>query len=175
MNVRRATAEDAPALARVHVESWRAAYRGLIPDSFLLEFIPRRREESFRQSLDEGSEETHLVEVGHEVVGFFTVGGARDLDLEAKCTGEIWGIYVSPGYWRRGIGRKLAGEALRSLKSRGYENAVLWVLEGNERARKFYEAIGFRLDGEFKNIEWGKPVRALRYRKALGPSEQDPC
>jgi ribosomal protein S18 acetylase RimI-like enzyme len=167
MNIRPATVDDAPALARVHVDSWCAAYGELVPESFLQGFRYQGREERFRESLAEGAEETYVVQSDQEIVGFLTLGPARDPDLDVRRIGEIWGIYVSPDFWRRGIGKELAEEAERILKSRGYEHAVLWVLEGNQRARRFYEAMGFSLDGEFKNIDWGIPLKAVRYRKAL--------
>jgi ribosomal protein S18 acetylase RimI-like enzyme len=167
MEIRPARVDDAPALGRVHVDSWRTAYCGLVPDSSVQAFTCEWREESFRQSLASGAEETYLVHVDGEVVGFLTLGAARDPDLDTDRTGEIWGIYISPGYWRKGIGKRLAEEAERILKSRGYEDAVLWVLDGNQQARRFYEAMGFRLDGESKNVDWETPLKAVRYRKAL--------
>jgi ribosomal protein S18 acetylase RimI-like enzyme len=169
MEIRPARVNDAPALSRVHVDSWRAAYGGLVPDSSLQAFTYEWREESFRCSLAASAEETYLVQVEGEVVGFLTLGAARDPDLDVGRTGEIWGIYISPGYWRKGIGKRLAEEAERILKSGGYEDAVLWVLEDNQQARRFYEAMGFGLDGESKNIDWGTPLKAVRYRKALQP------
>jgi ribosomal protein S18 acetylase RimI-like enzyme len=141
----------------------------LVPESSLQAFTYRWREECFRQALPTSAEETYLVQVDQEVVGLLTLGAARDPDLDANRTGEIWGIYVSPDYWRRGIGYRLAQEAERILESRGFDDAVLWVLKGNQRARQFYEAMGFRLDGESKTIDWGTPLKAVRYRKALRP------
>jgi ribosomal protein S18 acetylase RimI-like enzyme len=170
MNIRRATVDDALELARVHVDSWRAAYRGLVPDAFLERFDFHWRERCFREALDAGMEETYLVRMDAQVVGFLTLGAARDPDLDAECTGEIWGIYVSPNAWRRGIGRTLAGEAERILRSRGYEDAVLWVLEDNQRAKRFYEAMGFAPDGESREMNWGAPLQAVRYAKDLGPA-----
>jgi ribosomal protein S18 acetylase RimI-like enzyme len=96
-----------------------------------------------------------------------TLGAARDPDLDASRTGEIWGIYISPDHWRRGIGRRLAEEAERILTSRGYERAVLWVLEANQQARRFYEAMGFSPDGQSKDIDWGTVLKAVRYAKVL--------
>jgi ribosomal protein S18 acetylase RimI-like enzyme len=160
MKIRRATVDDALELARVHADSWRAAYL----DRFEYDW----RERCFREALDRGVEETYLVRSGVQVVGFLTLGAARDPDLDAERTGEIWGIYVSPDAWRRGIGRALEGKAERILRSRGYEDAVLWVLEGNARARRFYEAMGFAPDGESREMDWGAPLRAVRYAKHLG-------
>ena len=106
------------------------------------------------------------------LVGFLTLGAARDQDLDASCTGEIWGIYISPEYWRRGMGKRLSEEAEKIFKSRGYKHAVLWVLEGNQQARRFYEAMGFCLNGETKFINWGIPLKGIRYTKNLQTSEK---
>jgi len=172
MNIRPARVDDAPVLARVHVDSWRAAYRELVPESSLQGFSYQWREECFRESLATGAEETYVVQLDQEIVGFLTLDAARDPDLDASRTGEIWGIYISPDYWRRGIGKRLAEEAEKILKSRGYEHAVLWVLEGNQQARRFYEAMGFGLDGESKDIDWGTPLKAVRYAENLQPLER---
>src|SRR5512143_253910 len=102
--------EDASALARVHFDSWQAAYRGLVPDSFLQRFTYERREAYFRQALAAHTEETYAACLGEATVGILTIGAARDADVDVARTGEIWGIYLAPGYWRQGIGRKLVGE-----------------------------------------------------------------
>jgi ribosomal protein S18 acetylase RimI-like enzyme len=172
MNIRRAQESDAPFLAKVHIDAWHAAYRGSVPDSFLQGFTYQSRAERFRQSLATGSEETYLVEENGKVMGFLTLGACRDSDLNVDCTGEIWGIYISPTHWRKGLGKRLLEEAQSLLKSKGYKEAVLWVLEGNQLARRFYEAMGFRLDGGTKEVNLGIPMKAVRYRKALGPAEQ---
>jgi ribosomal protein S18 acetylase RimI-like enzyme len=101
-----------------------------------------------------------VVQLNEQVVGFLTLGAARDPHLDVSRTGEIWGIYIWPNHWRKGIGRRLVEEAEKLLKSRGYENAVLWVLEGNQQARRFYEAMGFSLDGESKNIDLGNTTES---------------
>lgn len=163
----RATVDEAAALARVHVDSWHAAYRGLVPDSVLQRFTYEWRTERFRESLAAGSEETYVIEVDGRVAGFLTLGNCRDSDADPARTGEIWGIYLAPQYWRRGIGTRALQAGERVLRSRGYEEATLWVLEGNEQARGFYEAMGFQLDGGTKEVELGIPLKAIRYRKKL--------
>jgi ribosomal protein S18 acetylase RimI-like enzyme len=167
VKIRPARTDDAPAIARVHVDSWRSAYQELVPQSYLQGLSYQRREERFRDALASGAEETYVVELDQGIVGFLTLGAARDPDLDASRTGEIWGIYISPGCWHMGIGKRLAGKAERILKSRGYEQAVLWVLEGNRQARRFYEAIGFDLEGETRVVDLGTPLTVVRYRKAL--------
>jgi ribosomal protein S18 acetylase RimI-like enzyme len=167
MEIRPALISDAAALARVHVDSWRAAYGGLVPDSSLRRFTYEWREERFREAIAAHAEETYVVQQDEQVVGFLTLGAARDADMDVSLTGEIWGIYISPKYWRKGIGRKVAQEAETVLKSRGYKTIVLWVLEDNRQARQFYAALGFEPDGASRIIDWGTPLKAVRYRKAV--------
>lgn len=172
MSIRRATPDDADAIARVHVDSWRSAYRGLVPDSHLERLNYEIRAKGFRESIASGAEETYLVEQAGDLIGFLTLGGCRDADLDAALTGEIWGIYLAPQYWRRGVGRQLCHEAEKMLISRNYRQAVLWVFEGNASARRFYEAMGFEVDGASKTLNPGAPLQAIRYRKRLEVDKQ---
>ena len=165
MNLRRATTSDAPSLAQVHVDSWQVAYKGLVPDDFLQRFTYQKREEAFRAAIEARAEETYLAEVSDHAVGILTIGASRDPDLDVRSCGEIWGIYVSPAYWRRGIGKRLAQEAERILLARGFRKIVLWVLEGNTAARSFYEAMGFCPDGASKVVNLGTSLNVIRYAK----------
>jgi GNAT superfamily N-acetyltransferase len=171
LHLRRALADDAPQLAQIHVDSWQAAYRGVVPDAFRQNFSYQRREAAFRQALESNAAETYLArEENGQPVGILTLGACRDpdLDVEAKQTGELWGIYLLPTHWRRGIGRKLVGWVESTLISRGYRDAVLWVLEDNQDARRFYKAMGFSPDGVSKQLNLGAPLKAIRYRKTVG-------
>ncbi len=172
MNIRRATPDDADALARVHVDSWRSAYRGLVPDSHLERLNYEMRAKGFRESIASGAEETYLVEQAGDLIGFLTLGGCRDADVDVAMTGEIWGIYLAPQHWRRGVGRQLCHEAEKMLISRNYRQVVLWVFEGNVAARRFYEAMGFEVDGASKTLNRGTPLQAIRYRKQLKAAEK---
>ena len=169
MQIRRAHESDAPALARVHVDSWQVAYRGLVPDSHLQRFTYKRREDAFRKSLATGAEETYLIEDQGAALGILTVGACRDADIDTALVGEIWGIYVSPAHWRAGIGKRLLDEGESILGSRGYALAVLWVLAGNAQARAFYEATGYRTDGAAKTVHLSARLEAVRYLKSLVP------
>jgi ribosomal protein S18 acetylase RimI-like enzyme len=86
-----------------------------------------------------------LVVIDHaeEVVGFAAVGSAPDV----QSTGELYAINIEPDRWGRGYGRALLARAEVELAALGYDEAVLWVLPGNERARRFYEASGWASDG----------------------------
>jgi len=167
MLIRRATPEDAEALAGVHVDSWRVAYRGLVPESHLAKLDKDRRAKRFHDDLAAGIEESYLAEAHGEVLGFLTIGECRDEDLDRRTTGEIWGIYLAPAHWRKGYASALCRYGERLLRSKGYREASLWVFEGNSQARLFYEAMGFAADGASKTLNPGADLEVLRYRKAL--------
>ena len=167
MKIRRATPDDSQALAIVHIDSWRAAYRGFVPDAHLASLDYARRAEPFRQSLAANSEETYVAERNGGILGFLSLGHCRDADVDHDSTGEIWGIYLVPEYWREGIGARLCRWAEAQLSSRGYTVAVLWVFAENARARRFYEAMGFAPDRVSKTLKPGKETEAVRYRKQL--------
>jgi len=112
-----------------------------------------------------------VAEDSHELLGFMTLGGCRDADVELATTGEIWGIYLAPRHWRKGLGRRLCQCAEEMLNSRHYRQAMLWVLEDNDSARRFYEALGFQIDGAAKTLHLGTPLKAVRYRKELNRAE----
>ncbi len=172
MVIRNAIPGDVAALAKVHIESWRSAYRGLVPDSHLGCLDYERRAQQFLEMLTHNAEETYIVDQDREVLGFLTLGGSRDLDMDQQTTGEIWGIYLAPEQWRNGIGTSLCRYGEGILKIKGYRIATLWVFAGNIQARKFYEAMGFIADGASKMLNPGAPLEAVRYRKELREVEQ---
>lgn len=164
--IRPATVEDAIALGALHVRTWRAAYQGIVPDTVLNRMSETQRQAHFEQAIATQQEETYVLEKGSEIVGFLTLGAARDADLAPHSTGEIWGIYISPNHWRQGLGSRLVSYAEQLLRDRAYDQAVLWVLAENQTARVFYEAWGFRPDGQTKQIPWQPPAIAIRYYKS---------
>ena len=156
-------------MAAVHVAAWRAAYRGLVPDSFLAALDRDRRTARFRAFLESEAGDTYIIESDNEPVGHLTIGPCRNADLDERAVGEIWGIYLAPEHWRRGIGTQVCRRAERMLRQRGFGPIVLWVFEGNASARRFYEAMGYTPDGATKTIEVGVSLPAVRYRKEAAP------
>jgi len=166
--IRAARVDDAEALARVHIDSWRAAYKGLVPESYLEKLDYEKRAERFHQFLSQpGTDDNFLIEFDREIAGFLTVGASRDGDLDQAATGEIWGIYLAQAFWRQGIGTALYRFGEKLLISRGYNQAILWVLEENNQARRFYEAMGFFVDGVERVYDLGAPLKGVRYCKML--------
>ena len=145
--MREAVPADAGAIARVHRESWRTTYAGILPLEVIAEEAGRKSEAMWRRRLSADVPETAtwLVHAGSEVVGFASCGPARHRlqALEA----EIYALYVLQGHQRRGVGRALVGACARHFVRHGRFGFYLWVLKAN-RARLFYEALGGEEIGE---------------------------
>jgi ribosomal protein S18 acetylase RimI-like enzyme len=164
--VRPATPADGDAIGRVQVETWRAAYRGLMPDEAIAQFDVAARQRMWREGLARRPPRggaTFVAEVDGAVVGFASVGACRG----EEDVGELYAIYLLPSYWDRGIGRALLERAEESLRSSGFTRAILWVMEGNERGERFYRAAGWEQDGRKVDTFQGAEVAELRYRKDL--------
>lgn len=139
---------------RVHYRSWQETYRGLVDDGYLAAMtegkciaIARRWRDNILVAKD-----------GERVVGFAGFGAYRDDTLPDS--GEVYAIYLLEEYQGRKIGYRLMREAVEKLKA--YDRIALWVLEGNEKAIRFYERFGFRFDGVSAEINLGSPARELR-------------
>ena len=167
--VRLAVPGDAAAIARVHVESWHAAYAGLMPAAVLDAFTVEAREPRWRAILtrDAPAERTLVIAPGGFVAGFASTGPSRDEDA-APGAAELYALYLAPGSWGTGLGRALLAAAIGDLLARGHASMTLWVLDGNARARRFYEAAGMRADGAVKvEVEQGAGLPHARYRTTL--------
>jgi GNAT superfamily N-acetyltransferase len=163
MHVRSAAPDDALAIETIRVRGWRAAYRHVLPTDEL-DAMPID-ETRWRQRLEEPPSgwATFVAERDGRVVGFASVGPSRD----ETGLGELYAIYVEPEAWSTGAGRELILVAEDELAVH-YDEAALWVLEDNPRARRFYELAGWSLDGARKAEErWGVLAPEVRYRKRL--------
>ncbi len=140
--MRAAGPADAAAIARVHRESWRTTYAGILPLEVIAREAGRKTEQSWRNWLEnqDRASATLVAELpGDGIVGFSFCGAARAgiEGLEA----EIYALYVLQSHQRRGIGRELMRASARHFVRRGLFGFYLWVLKAN-RARLFYEAVG---------------------------------
>lgn len=179
--VRRAVPEDAARIAEVHIGTWQVAYRGQLPDAFLdglSEGLSRRRE-SWRRTIAGGPDarpysegEVWVAEVGGELAGFVGIGPPQQRADAQPGVGELYAIYVDARHWERGVGSALLAQATERLRAQGYTSAILWVLASNERARRFYEARGWRPDGGVKTETrpGGVELNEVRYRVDLAPT-----
>jgi ribosomal protein S18 acetylase RimI-like enzyme len=164
VTVRPATVADAPAMGRLHVRAWQAAYRGDMPD----EYLDGLRAEDRAAYWDSVLRREHrrgvvlVVERDGEVVGFAAAGPSQG----PEGAGELYAIDVDPDHWGTGAGRALLEEAQAELARLGADEWVLWVLPGNARARRFYEIAGWVADGSERTSEvFGVTVPEVRYRR----------
>lgn len=166
--IREAVSEDAPAVAQVHVATWKAACRGLLPDDFLNSLDPIRRESMWRRVFGRPGQPVYVATDGLQIVGFCSLARSRDADA-ADAVGEIPAIYVLPAAWRRGWGSRLLMTTLARAAAMTFREVTLWVLDTNALARAFYEKHGFTLDGGKKQeILGGVEACELRYRRGVG-------
>jgi len=170
VEVRPARPDDAPAVAGVHVRSWQVGYRGILAPDYLDGLRPEDRMGSYTfGSTDPDAPATIVAVENGALCGFATTGPSRDTDIPDG--GEVLALYVDPEAWGRGVGRRLMGEARQRLSRRGYTDAVLWVLLGNERADRFYRADGWQPEGQRRSVEiWKVAVDEVRYIRHLDRS-----
>lgn len=160
--IRYANVYDAKALGEIHSSSWKAAYKGIIPDKVLDNITAEKREKYFKKALSEELEEDAIIFEDNKPAGFICIGKCRDKDKDGSY-GEICGLYLMPDYWHKGIGFKLINWGLAELEKRNYKKITLWVLEENLSARGFYEKVGFKFDGTVNEINIGKKLNKVRY------------
>jgi GNAT superfamily N-acetyltransferase len=167
MLIRAAAAADASGVARVHVRSWQAGYRRLLPDAYLDALRPEERAAKYRFEEPEAEAPQTLVACEAELIcGFATTSPAGD-DAVPRA-GELCAFYVDPDWWGRGVGRALIAAARERLAAGGFRTAVAWVLAGNVRGERFYRADGWQADGARRTaLVWGLSVEEVRYRRGL--------
>jgi GNAT superfamily N-acetyltransferase len=155
VSIRQAVPADAEPLAHLHLDVWDDAYAGLMPQGILDDRREKvaERVARWREILD-GPEPTWLAEDDEGLVGFASAGPARDNDMEDML--ELYALYVRASYWGTGVGYALFEVAV------GDRACYLWVLASNERAIRFYERQGFRLDGTVDQHDEGLHVRMVR-------------
>ena len=152
--IRPATADDAKTIAEIHVQAWRETYAGLLPKTLLDSLSIERRAGWWRGLLDGTNNPGRTVvfiAVGEndQAVGFGSCGRQRDPELDAAgFDAEVETIYLLDKVKRLGIGRQLMTSLVAAMMNEGYRGAALWVLQENDPARRFYEALGAAIVGE---------------------------
>jgi ribosomal protein S18 acetylase RimI-like enzyme len=138
--VRPAELDDAAEIARVHVATWRSAYRGLLPDDFLASLSEAHYTERWRRVINERSSRVFVVEDADGVAGF--ASGGRERAGETGYAGELYALYVLAAAQRRGHGRELVRAVAGALRDLRLPDMIVWVLRDNSPARAFYERLG---------------------------------
>jgi len=164
--VRPATLDDLDGSVAVHVAGFRAGNVPHLPPEQADRLTAERAAAVWDGMIAEPAPATAVLvaEDGDgRVVGVACAGRARDDDV-AESTGELYALYVDPSCWDAGHGTELDAAARAHLRGALFTGAVLWVLEGNEQARAFYEARGWLPDGARR--EHAGAI-AVRYRVGL--------
>ena len=204
--IRFGSASDAEAIARIRIESWRAAYTGIIPAAILNRelggYDPGRVRRAFASrpwqrvliaeqplvplpppAVPALAPAPALVSVPAStaqatVVGYAAFGPEQGLDGRPRTarggprpaqslTAELYALYVAPAYWSTGAGRALIGRVLEEAQAEGYPRILLWVLEQNARARRFYERAGLRQRGRTHQLDWLGGIPEVCYTRGL--------
>jgi ribosomal protein S18 acetylase RimI-like enzyme len=161
--IRRAVVGDARGIARVHVETWRSAYAGILPDRVMVQMSVDDKAAAWRRLIARqgGGEAVHVaLTADNTLVGFASCGPAGPGMIEY--VGEIYTLYVLPDWQEQGFGRALLCQCFRALIEGGLDSAFLWVLADNP-SRFFYEAMGGRRIGERDERLWGATVHEVAY------------
>ena len=150
--------DDYAAVSGIYEQSWRYAYKGIIPQDYL-------------DSIPEGRWVNGINANGRTDIGAFE--GDRIVGTASFCTsrwkkfpksGEIVSIYLLPEYIGRGIGAGLLEKCMEELEWEGFRSVILWVLEENVRARLFYEKHGFTATSEVMSDSiGGRELREVMY------------
>ncbi len=151
IRVRAAVEGDVPLMARLHVESWRETYRGVMPDAVLddPEFIPRR-ERFWTAALTDPRYAANRIAVAERegsLIGIAMAGPVIESDV--KWAAQLYVLYTYAAVHGLGAGAALLDAVIEPKTSAG-----LWVAAPNPRAQKFYRKHGFLPDGA-NNVEDG--------------------
>src|SRR6201996_2359824 len=139
IEIRRARAADAVALASAHDEAWRPAYRAIIPGPELDKLINRRGAEWWEGAIRKGSR-ISILAFGDTLAGYANYGRNRARSLTYD--GEIYELYLRPEFQGLGFGRRLFTAARRDLAQSGIKSLIVWALSENDTAVEFYRALG---------------------------------
>lgn len=173
--IRPATSEDAPEIAKLHVESFLASYQRYPATHRSAKKGLDSWTEEWRRLLDvrDTAQSTVVAVVDGSVRGFARIGSS----LENDRTGHIFSIHVAPDATGEGIGTQLMEKAVGSLRHAGFGAATLWVVADNSAACRFYETLGWSHEGVKRReilafgTEDGDVVDVVRYRLDLEGEE----
>ena len=155
--------DDLNEISRIYAESWKFAYRNIIPQSYLVSIS----EDSWVEYLAGPGRDSLVLLENEKYIGTASYGQSRT--AEFLNFGEIISIYLLPEYIGRGYGKFLFKAAVSELSKLRYHDVFLWVLEENTCARAFYEKNGFSLGRTVQeDVIGGKILREVMYFCHIG-------
>jgi len=168
MKLREAQLNDAAAMARVIVDSYRSAHRDHIPEESLMKFTYEESERNWARALRElsrSSESKEYIYVAEDDTGGLigVAMGGPERSNHPLYTGEVYVLYLLPSYHRQGIGRQLTERVVERLSRQDMHSLLIRVLKANAPARRFYEALGGQLVLEEQIEEDGVVLEQVAY------------
>jgi GNAT superfamily N-acetyltransferase len=160
--VREAVLDDANGIARAHTDSWQSSYRGILPDTVLDRIDVGQRAETRRRILrDRSIFQLVAYDLTHgDIVGFCDAGPSR---RHVPYAGEVYAIYLVQHAKRYGLGQEMFERVQAWLVREGMRSMIVWVLDNNHHARRFYEAMGGRMGSRLSSTVGGFPIVELSY------------
>ncbi|HLY44805.1 MAG TPA: GNAT family N-acetyltransferase [Stellaceae bacterium] len=160
ITIRTARPGDARRIARLDVETWRAAYAGILATPFLVGLSTQRRELGWAAVIEREPRDVRVAVDGDgNILGFGSCGRSRG---GAEFTGEVFTLYVAPDWQNQGIGRRLLLALFERLVAQGCGSAIIWVLRDNP-GRFFYQRVGGREVRHRRFAVGGKQVEAAGF------------
>lgn len=160
---REAQTTDVALIAALHAESWRDAYRGILPAAYLQGSIIEDRIGVWQQRLVSSHPERQFVLLALQndiLLGFACVL----LDEEPHWGACLDNLHVLPRYKGQGLGRQLFAKAAQWVSTVEPEWPMhLWVFESNHGARRFYDSLGGTIIERQNKCIAGAEVPSLRY------------
>jgi ribosomal protein S18 acetylase RimI-like enzyme len=160
IEIRRARAADAKAVADTHDDAWRTTYQGIIPGPELDRLIAKRGAAWWDGAIRKGSR-ISLLAFGETIAGYANYGRNRARSLQYE--GEIYELYLRPEFQGLGFGRRLFTAARRDLVQSKMKSLVVWALSDNEPAIEFYRALGGKAVARSSEKFGGKTLDKVAY------------
>lgn len=162
MNLRPGTDDDWPAVGDLHYRSRADAYRGFLTAEALATGSGAALGEYWTERAKWEEHRLTVAERDGRIIGFTYITPSSEPGVNELCA-----IHVDPAEIGTGVGRELMRDALTVLGDR----AVLWVIDQNVRARRFYERAGWAPDGGRRDDTiGGQTVHHVRYARVVGGS-----
>jgi L-amino acid N-acyltransferase YncA len=163
MKIRKATIDDTKAIAKVHVESWKTTYEGIVPSSYLQQLSVTEKEQLWKKGLQQNKHYIFVVEEDGNVCGFISGGKNRTTQgKESEYEGEIYAIYLQKETQRKGYGKELVKTLVNDFVNDGIHSMTVWVLEDNP-SKHFYEYLGGKAVNETIINIGGKELKEVCY------------
>lgn len=163
--IRLAAKEDVYEISRIHVDGWRYAYKGILPENFLKDKSYEEQCEKWNDRYFSNEDTTEVLFVaensGGEIIGFIS------LDTTSKKSyfeGSIGTLYVNETYHNKGIGTELFNRALVVLKENGAKFIEVTAFKDNKQACSFYEKLGGQVSREKIAQIGGVEVKGVTYK-----------